>query len=232
MAKDLVSILISIHNGESTLRKSIHSILNQTYKNIEVLIIDDGSEDQTYKILEEISKTDNRIKLFKNKENIGLTKSLNLLLNFANGEYVARHDIDDESLSYRIQKQYDYLKKNNLDAVYSRSTVIESGKTIPNLSYYFPKKIVIKLKNPFVHGTLFINKKVLNEIKGYNEDFYYAQDYKLIFDLFERKFKIKIMKDILYKSSFSNNISTLNYEKQKYFAECARKNLKPEINFK
>ena len=58
MAKDLVSILISIHNGESTLRKSIHSILNQTYKNIEVLIIDDGSEDQTYKILEEISKTD------------------------------------------------------------------------------------------------------------------------------------------------------------------------------
>ena len=79
MAKDLVSILISIHNGESTLRKSIYSILNQTYKNIEVLIIDDGSEDQTYKILEEISKTDNRIKLFKNKENIGLTKSLNLL---------------------------------------------------------------------------------------------------------------------------------------------------------
>ena len=77
-----------------------------------------------------------------------------------------------------------------------------------------------------MHGTLFINKKVLNEIKGYNEDFYYAQDYKLIFDLFERKFKIKIMKDILYKSSFSNNISTLNYEKQKYFKIMRKKKFK------
>ena len=75
----LVSIIMSVHNGESSLSKSINSITIQTYENMEILIMDDGSTDNSNKILEESANSDKRIKVFQNTENIGLTKSLNLL---------------------------------------------------------------------------------------------------------------------------------------------------------
>ena len=71
---------MSVFNGENTLEESIESILNQTYSNLEFLIVDDQSEDKTYQILENYKNKDSRIKVFKNNENIGLTKSLNILL--------------------------------------------------------------------------------------------------------------------------------------------------------
>ena len=73
-----VSVLISIYNGEPYIKKSLKSILEQSYKNIEVLIIDDGSTDQTSKICKSYQDNDSRIKLFRNETNIGLTKSLNI----------------------------------------------------------------------------------------------------------------------------------------------------------
>ena len=105
---------MSVFNGENTLEESIESILNQTYSNLEFLIVDDQSDDKTYQILENYKNKDSRIKVFKNNENIGLTKSLNILLKQSNGFYIARQDADDISTADRLYKQIDRLNETNL----------------------------------------------------------------------------------------------------------------------
>ena len=89
-----ISVIMSVYNKEPDVSNSIESIINQTYKNIELLIVDDGSKDSTLKICKEYAKQYKNIKLYENKTNIGLTKSLNKLINFTTGEYIARQDAD------------------------------------------------------------------------------------------------------------------------------------------
>ena len=91
-----VTVLMSVYNSEKFLRESINSILEQTFKDFEFLIINDGSTDSSREII--LSYNDPRITLFDNKNNIGLTKSLNKGLDLAKGEYIARQDADDISL--------------------------------------------------------------------------------------------------------------------------------------
>jgi len=222
-----VSVLMSAYNSESTVENSINSILNQTHKNLEILIVDDYSFDNTFDICEKIKKENNNIKLFKNNKNMGLTKSLNFLINKANGVYIARQDSDDFSDKTRIEKQLEFMKRYKLDACTTRAKVIEKDNIVPNISYYFPKKILIKYKNPFIHGTLLIKKDVLEKLKNYDENFFYAQDYKLMTDLIKSNFKIKIIKKPLYNLNMENNISSIFSKEQKYFADCVRKNIIP-----
>ena len=115
---------MSVFNGENTLEESIESILNQTYSNLEFLIVDDQSDDKTYQILENYKKKDSRIKVFKNNENIGLTKSLNFLLKQSNGFYIARQDADDISTEDRFYKQIDRLNETNRQCVTARAYVL------------------------------------------------------------------------------------------------------------
>ena len=89
MSKDLISVIMSSYNSEETIEKSILSILKQDYKNIEFLIVDDCSKDSTLNIMKRLREDDKRIKIIENKKNIGLTKSLNKLLNISNGKYIA-----------------------------------------------------------------------------------------------------------------------------------------------
>ena len=82
-------------------------------------------------------------------------------------------------------------------------------------------------KNPFIHGTLLINKEVLNRIGNYNENFYFAQDFKLMKDLIDKKYEVGILNKVLYKLNMENNISNLKTDEQQYFADCARKGVLP-----
>ena len=207
---DKLSVIMSVYNSEENLSDSIESILNQTYKNFEFLIMDDGSSDNSSEILGEYAKKDNRVKIFKNSDNLGLTKSLNILISSSKGEYLARQDSDDISSKDRFEKQLNYLSLNNLDACTVRALGSTTKKLIPNVSYYFPLNLVIKFKNPFVHGSLLVRKNVMESLGGYDENFYYSQDYKLMSDLLSRNFKVKIMPDILYFLNQENNISTSN----------------------
>ena len=152
---------------------------------------------------------------------------MNILALNSNGAYIARQDADDISLNQRIEKQLTFLKKNKYDAVYSR-TFLEGTKQIsPKITHYLPKKIVIKYKNPYIHGTLLINRKSLKAVNFYDEDFYYAQDLKLVLDLQKSNYKIGIMNEPLYILNTENNISSNNKTQQEYYANCARKNLNP-----
>ena len=95
--KKLISVIMSCFNNEESIQSSVESILNQSYHEFEFLIVDDCSEDNTFEILNYLKSKDERIKLFKNDKNIGLTKSLNFLISKSHGEYIARQDADDIS---------------------------------------------------------------------------------------------------------------------------------------
>ena len=160
-----VSVIMSVYNSEQTLVNSIESIINQTYSNLEILICDDCSTDDSLKILETYESQDKRIQIIKNKENIGLTKSLNKLINKATGKYIARQDADDVSLEYRIETLISVLKKSKSKIAVSRALVKNSNKLIPYFSYIFPYTLVFKIKNPFIHGTLIIENLYLMKLE-------------------------------------------------------------------
>lgn len=218
----LVSVLLSTYNSEESIAESIDSLLNQTYKNLEILISDDGSTDSTREICKKFQLKDDRILLSCNKRNIGLTKSLNNLAQKASGSLIARHDADDISLPHRIEEQILFMKKKKLDAVTTRSLVKQNNKKRPGISFYIPDKLLINRKNPFIHGTLIIKKNVFQEIGYYDERFYYAQDYKLFYELLNRGYKVKTLNKALYILNTENNISSENLERQNYYADCVR----------
>ena len=108
-----VSIILPAYNASSTISQSIESIIKQTYEDWELIIINDGSNDNTKDII--LSYKDDRIKIFDNPGNKGIVYTLNRALSIAQGLYVARMDSDDISISTRIEKQIDYIEKYNLD---------------------------------------------------------------------------------------------------------------------
>ena len=221
-SNELVSVLLSTYNSEESISESIDSLLSQTYKNLEILISDDGSTDSTKEICKKFQLKDERILFSSNKKNIGLTKSLNNLAQKASGSLIARHDADDISLPYRIEEQIEFMKKKKLDAVTTRSLIKQNNKKRPGISFYIPDKLLINRKNPFIHGTLIIKKNVFQEIGYYDERFYYAQDYKLFYDLLNKGYKVKTLNKALYILNTENNISSENLERQNYYADCVR----------
>lgn len=225
-----ISVIMSVYNSESFVATSIQSILDQTFNDFEFLIYNDGSTDETLESLKSFRDIDERISIISSRQNIGLTKSLNKLVQHSKGDILARQDADDISFPDRFKIQYDKLVRNNLDVVYSRAVRENNKSKIPGISYYLPKKILIKYKNPYIHGTLFIKKEVLEKVGRYDEKFFYSQDYKLAYDLQKQKYKIGNISRPLYKLNTSNNISTLYSEKQKYYADCVKRQIEPVSN--
>ncbi len=117
---NLVSILLSVYNSEKTIEESLNSLLNQTYKNIEILVIDDGSKDSSLEICKSYENKNKQIEVYENKNNIGLTKSLNKLLIRSRGELIARQDADDISSPERIEKQVEFLIKKKIRCLYNQ----------------------------------------------------------------------------------------------------------------
>ena len=109
-----ISVIMPVFNGEQFLSKAIESILNQTFSDFELIIINDGSTDNTKKIIEKYKAIDKRI-IVKNQNNKGLTKSLNIAISITKGEYIARHDADDISLPHRFEKQIFWLKNKKYE---------------------------------------------------------------------------------------------------------------------
>lgn len=221
----LCSVIMSVFNSQNTIEASIQSILSQTFKEFEFLIVDDGSTDNTCDIVQSIK--DPRIKLFNNKQNIGLTKSLNFLIKHSKGKYIARQDADDISLNFRLEKQLNLLENTEFKITTSRAYRKENQKLIPR--FHLPYKYVLKYKNPFIHGTLVIEKQLMVDIGMYNEKYIYAQDYKLFSDLIKSSAKVYVFKEPLYVLNMSNNISKNKFKEQKYFADLVRSDLKSSI---
>jgi len=210
---------MSVFNGDKYLSNSIDSILNQTYSDIELLILNDGSTDNTSRILNSYQKHQ-KIRLFRNNENIGLTKSLNLLINHSKGRYIARQDCDDLSDPKRLENQLSFLLEHDLDACTTRALNKQSNRLIPGFSYFLPYKVSVKFKNPFIHGTLLIKSDVLKEIM-YDERLYYSQDFLLFLQII-KSYKIKTLNECLYILNTRDNISEKYKSEQKFFYKLAK----------
>lgn len=223
-----ISVLMSVYNNQDSLERAVSGILNQTHNNIELLIMDDCSTDNSRNILDSFSEEKN-VKIFKNTSNLGLTKSLNLLLKEATGTYIARQDADDFSLSKRFEIQLKLMAKKN----YSISTTMAYKNEkrvinlIPKFRHFVPSSMYININNPFIHGTLMIEKYIIDQIGGYDERFIYSQDYKLFYDLIKNNQKILKVTRPLYVLNTKNNISSLKSKEQSYFADCVKNGKNP-----
>ena len=178
----MISVLMPVYNSELYLEEAVQSILDQTYKNFEFIIIDDGSVDNSLAILE--SFKDNRIKLVKKKNNTGYTSLLNESINYAKYDYLARMDSDDVSNKDRLLKQFKFLEKNkDYSVVGSNIRLINTqGQFIRNGKYpETDKQIKSKLSNfsTFAHPACLIRKKKLIDIGGYRTIFEPSEDYDL-----------------------------------------------------
>jgi glycosyltransferase involved in cell wall biosynthesis len=181
-----ISVIMSVYNTETYLEDAINSILCQSFIDFEFLIVDDFSTDNSVMILELCAKKDDRIKIFRNNENFGLTKNLNKLLHLANGEYIARMDADDISELNRFEKQIDFLENHkNIDIVGSFSKNINNkGEIIGSRTMPIMHSDIIRLLPklcPISHPTVIFRKDSLAKIGFYNIKHKRSQDYDMWF---------------------------------------------------
>ncbi|MHA1337524.1 MAG: glycosyltransferase [Promethearchaeota archaeon] len=201
-----VSIIMSVYNGEKFIENAIKSILSQSFKDFEFIIVDDGSTDNTLYFLELYSKKDKRIKIIKNKHNLGLTKSLNKAIRLSKGEYIARQDVDDISLPKRIEKQYEFLEKNPNYAFCGCNVYLKQNKnfSLEIFDYSDIKKNLI-IGNRFIHSTMFLRRKIFDRYGMYNEKWFYGQDYELWCRLiYKFQLKAKILNERLVIMNIPN----------------------------
>ena len=179
----LVSVIIPCYNTEKYVESAVRSIMSQTYKNLEIIITDDCSTDNTFTILQRLVAEDSRIKLYKNEINLKIVKTLNNMILQANGKYIARMDADDISLPKRIENQVDFLEKHRdygfcgTNAFY----INEKGKKFrfSHLPITAEENLFcLGFYSSFIHPAVLIRSETYKE-NLYDENFLYAEDYEL-----------------------------------------------------
>lgn len=228
MKSPKISVIMSVHNASLFLQEAIESILKQSFRDFEFIIVNDGVDNIATDILNEYRKIDKRIKIIENTRCIGLTKSLIKAVHLADGEYIARMDADDIAMPERLFLQQEYMRKNpDLDFCGSSVFLIDENNRILKIKKMPLKNVEIKEKAmsfcPIIHPTLFIKKSVIQE-KNYNSEFVYAQDYDLILRLLKKYKAANIAKPLLKYRVGTKQISLKNLKQQEKFALNARWN--------
>lgn len=195
-----VSVVMAVYNGAEVIRTTVDSILSQTFRNFEFIIVDDCSRDDTVKITE--SCRDPRIILIKNSANSGQTKSLNTGLKAARGEYVARTDAGDISFPQRLEKQVAFLDKHPDVAVLGTSAIRynEEGRIIDVVHMPTTERAIrqrLLVTTPLVHVSVMMRKDVIIPMGGYDDDFYVLADYELWSRLIINGCKLANIKEVL-----------------------------------
>ena len=214
-----VTVLMPVYNGSRDIKVAIESILNQSFKNFEFLIIDDGSEDNSVEIIENYAAADDRIVLIKNAKNSGIVYSLNVGIALSKGKFIARMDADDISMPDRFEKQINLLSSTNADICGSHWLVMNTNEKIMGINLVPMNKssLITYLANgivPFAHGSVIIRKEFLstnNLIYGPNK---FSEDYCLWVKIFKKKGIFVNCNDILYKYRDYETSSSKNKNKE------------------
>lgn len=211
-----VTILLPAYNAALYLRDSLDSIMRQAFKDFDVLLIDDGSMDDTSKIAIEYSNIDRRIKYYKNEKNIGLIKTLNKGLSLAKGEYIVRMDADDIMFDDRLYKQVKYMDSNPECFVCGGQMEYIGGLTgmAPILPQKYEDLLYLSLINcPLYHPTTIIRNSAIKQFGlKYNDSYKHAEDYKFWSDIiFSHPNSIANIKDVVLFYRISNNQITAKY---------------------
>lgn len=220
----IVSIILPIYNSkEERLSEAITSILNQTFKNFELIIINDASTNNIEQTILELTKKDNRIIYVKNENTLKLTKTLNKWLSIANWKYIARIDDDDIRCDpQKLELQVDFMEKHKeywllwTNGITINPEWKELYKLIkPCSDEELRKKIIIW--NRFIHSSIIMRKSSLNQVWWfYDESWDFVEDYELWLRLW-RVSKIGNLSNISVKYRINDNwISMVNHRKQKF----------------
>ena len=217
-----VSVLMSVYNGERFLQEAVESILDQTYTDFEFIIVDDGSIDRTWKILSAYS--DPRIRLVRNSENIGLSRSLNKGLKLARGEYFTRMDADDISLPERLATQVAFLNKHseagllagNLEVINEQGEIIGYFKRDchPDLVKWYE----LFYNRTVGHSQVMFRASLVRELGEYSETIALAQDYDLWSRIAERAHIVILPQALLQWRKHKSSISSVRLEEQQQSA--------------
>ena len=196
---ELVTILLPVKDFHNFLNESIYSILNQSYVNFELIVIDD-SEDNL--ILDLIKTYDDKRITYLKGNRAGLSNALNLGLEQSSGIFIARMDSDDVSHKKRIEEQYYFMKQNNIDICGCNSIIIdENNNSIDTFIAPKSKNLIIPYLVsfvPFFHGSVMINKNFIDKyLLTYSENFY-AEDKRLWINFFINKAKFSNIDSFLY----------------------------------
>lgn len=177
-----ISVILTVLNGERYISASIDSILNQTFRNFELIIINDGSTDTTSDIIK--SYPDSRIVYLQNETNCGIPKSLNRGLNIARGRYIAIMDADDISMPERFSKQFEFLENNPEVGVCGTwiNIIDKNGNFVCNSRYPVFSNVIscfLLFYCCIANPTSMYRKKIIHEIGNYDAEFIAAMDYDL-----------------------------------------------------
>lgn len=185
MEKSLVSIILPVYNREKYIKNAIESALNQTYKNIELIIIDDGSKDDTFNVVSQLCREIPQAVVLKNETNLGFVKTLNKAISRAQGKYIARLDDDDVWVdNQKIEKQINFLEDNQEYSL-AGGGVIKKDKDnkeitrflLPEEDRDIRKNILIS--NVFAHSAVVFKKDDFQKAGGYDEEFGFFADWDL-----------------------------------------------------
>lgn len=175
----LVSVVLPVYNGEEFLAQSIQSIINQTYKNWELIIVDDCSSDNSNKIAQEFAKTDNRIKIIKNEKNLKLPASLNVGFDCANGEYYTWTSDDNEYYPEAFEKMVDFLENNSYYGMVYAQTNVEKDGVVQDYIWCDGATTPTTLLEFCVPGACFMYRKtVAQKVGKYNENCFLNEDHE------------------------------------------------------
>lgn len=173
----IISVIMPVYNCEKYVGEAVQSILNQTFTDFELLIVDDCSTDATVSIIKSIS--DARINLIRKEKNSGYTDSLNYAITIAKGKYIARMDGDDISLPNRFQRQVEYLNAHQ-DVILCGTgiQIIDSDKILKHPVNHEDIKVKLCFSNAIFHPSVMGRTEAFSEYK-YNKEFEPAEDYDL-----------------------------------------------------
>ena len=217
----MISVIMSTYKeDERLLRESIESILNQTYRDFEYIIILDYPDNAVHKsVIEEYALKDDRIHFYINEKNMGLTDSLNRGLSLCHGEYIARMDADDISLPDRLERQMKYLEKNHYDLIGGITEMInENGSLLYSIKSVptDPKKInkALRYSQCIAHPTWLGKKEVFEKNAGYRH-MPLCEDYDFTLRAVLNGFVISNLNEAVLKYRMtSNSISRSNLFEQ------------------
>lgn len=208
-----VSVILPVFNAEKTLKTAIDSILEQTYKNFELIIINDGSNDLSEAIIKEYK--DHRLKYFINEVNKGLIYTLNKAVSLCKGEYIARMDSDDISAKNRLETQVRYLTLHpDILAVGTARSIF--GENVKRKIQCFPEnfddiKAYMFLACPIVHPSVMMRRDVFFKYNiRYDEHYRNMEDYKLWYDIMQIGKIANISEPLLFYRISKEQVSTKN----------------------
>jgi glycosyltransferase involved in cell wall biosynthesis len=229
--KPVISVLMAVYNVPKIyLDAAITSILEQSWRNLEFIIVDDGSDVGTGDRLQMWADHDERIRLHKLSTNVGLTKALNAGLKLARGDYLARQDADDISESRRLAAQFKFLALHpEVDAVGTDAVLIDvSGSTIGDMKID-PELQGLSRRNLLVHGSMLFRRHVFDILGGYDERMRLSQDYELYLRMLRfYSMKIGVLPEVHYRlRQHSASLSRRRMFRQLYYSVMAKSLTEP-----